>query len=203
MPVEFNEVFSTPHNSRRIILLGFSRNLMATKPDGVGRDSFCDYIFENYFLQTPSFHSPECGQTYTVRKATKTQTFRNRIEDIEKIPVSIQECTQDIAYSPGNTSVKLDYSIKKDIFGVIKKYSSFCLNFLVQYAIRKVDENKEDLEFNGLHQLLVYAEDVNILGGNPQMIKEYTGILFVASKEIGLEVNPEKQSIGSCFVTRK
>jgi len=45
------------------------------------------------------------------------------------------------------------------------------------------------LKLNGTHQLLVYADDVNILGGSVHTVKE---AFTVASKEIGLEVNADK-----------
>jgi hypothetical protein len=45
---------------------------------------------------------------------------------------------------------------------------------------------------NGTHQLLVYAYDVEILGGSIHTIKKDTDGLVVASMEIGLEVNAVK-----------
>jgi len=48
------------------------------------------------------------------------------------------------------------------------------------------------LKLNGAHQLLVYADDVQILCGSIHGINKNTEILVVASKEIGIEVNADK-----------
>jgi hypothetical protein len=45
---------------------------------------------------------------------------------------------------------------------------------------------------NGTHQLLAYADDVNILGDNIDTINKNTQTLIDASKEVGLEVKVEK-----------
>jgi hypothetical protein len=48
------------------------------------------------------------------------------------------------------------------------------------------------LKLSGKNQLLVYADDVNILGGSIHTIRKNTKALVIARKEIGLEVNAEK-----------
>jgi hypothetical protein len=49
------------------------------------------------------------------------------------------------------------------------------------------------MKLNGTHQLLVYADNVNILDGSVHSIKKKKNKkLAVASKEIGLEVNANK-----------
>jgi hypothetical protein len=55
-----------------------------------------------------------------------------------------------------------------------------------------------------IHQLLLCADDVNILGGSEHTIKENAEALVVATKEIGLKVNADKKNIctWSCLKIR-
>jgi hypothetical protein len=48
------------------------------------------------------------------------------------------------------------------------------------------------LKLNGTHQLLVYADDVNLLGDKINATKRNTQTLIDTSKEVGIEANPEK-----------
>ena len=43
--------------------------------------------------------------------------------------------------------------------------TSFLFNFTSEYAIRRVRVIQDGSKLNGTHQLLDYADDINILGG--------------------------------------
>ena len=65
-------------------------------------------------------------------------------------------------------------------------------NFALEYAISRVQVNQGGLKLNGTHQLLVYVDDENILGGNVHTVKENAEALVLARTEVELEVNADK-----------
>jgi hypothetical protein len=62
--------------------------------------------------------------------------------------------------------------------------SLLLFNFGLDYAIRKIQENQEGVEMNGIHQLLLYADDVNIVGEDKY---HNTDALLQDSRENGLK----------------
>jgi retron-type reverse transcriptase len=64
--------------------------------------------------------------------------------------------------------------------------SPLLFNFALEYVIRRVQENQEELKLNGTHHLLAYADDVKILGENVDTIQKNTGALLDAGKEVGI-----------------
>jgi len=65
-------------------------------------------------------------------------------------------------------------------------------NFALEYAIRRVQVNRNGLKLNGSHQLCIFADNVNVLGASIHTIKKKAGALLFGSNEIGLEVNADK-----------
>jgi hypothetical protein len=52
--------------------------------------------------------------------------------------------------------------------------SPLLFNFALEYAIRKIQENKVGQKLNRTHQSLIYADHVNLLTGNMNTIKGNT-----------------------------
>ena len=69
--------------------------------------------------------------------------------------------------------------------------SLMLLNFALEYAIRRVQVNRDRLKLNGTHKFLAYAEDVNILGGSIHTLTDNAEALVAATRKIALEVSAD------------
>jgi hypothetical protein len=78
---------------------------------------------------------------------------------------------------PIQNGLKLGYALLPLLF-----------TFALEYAIRKVQENQVGLKLNGIHQLLVHADDSSLLRDNMKAMKDNTEVLIDVSKNVGLEL---------------
>ena len=58
----------------------------------------------------------------------------------------------------------------------------------------RVQANQEGLKLNGTYQILVYANDVNILRGSIHIARKNTEILLIASEQIRLLIPVAERS---------
>jgi hypothetical protein len=70
--------------------------------------------------------------------------------------------------------------------------SPLLFNFSLEYAIKRVQVNQDGLKLNGTHQLLAYADGVNILTETVCTVMEKPETQLVANKEIGIKGNAGK-----------
>jgi len=89
---------------------------------------------------------------------------------------------------PYENKKEIKFPIKNDL----KKrrfLSPLFSNFALEYAIRRVQVDRDGLILNGKHQFLVYVDDVNMLGESLRSVNKNSEALVVADKETGLVVN--------------
>jgi hypothetical protein len=60
-------------------------------------------------------------------------------------------------------------------------FSPLLFNFTLEYDIRRVQVNQDELKLNGAHQHLAYADDANVLGGSVHTMKKNAEASVVAS----------------------
>jgi len=80
--------------------------------------------------------------------------------------------------------------------------SPLLFNFVLSDVITMVQVTHEGLKLNGTHQLLVYADVVNILEGSVYTIKENTKALVVALKDNGIKVSAEKSKYMAMYCNK-
>jgi Reverse transcriptase (RNA-dependent DNA polymerase). len=62
--------------------------------------------------------------------------------------------------------------------------SALLFNFALEYAVGKVQETRLGLDMNDNHQVLTYADDVNLMGDDIRTIERNAHVLLNACKDI-------------------
>jgi hypothetical protein len=72
---------------------------------------------------------------------------------------------------------------------------------VLEYVNRNVKKKQEGLELSGTYQLLIYADEYNLLGKNINTAKKNIKNLSEASKEVSLEIKREMPKFECMFMT--
>jgi hypothetical protein len=91
-----------------------------------------------------------------------------------------------------SAKVKISLMYSHSQYSETRCFIAIAFNSALEHAILKVQQNEERNDMNGTHQLLVYADDVNILGDNINTAKKNKEALLKSSRWDGLVVNTEK-----------
>lgn len=67
--------------------------------------------------------------------------------------------------------------------------SPLLCSFALEYAILKIKVDKKRLSLNGLNQLFVYADDVNLIGDDIDALQSNTYVLVETFDGIGIQIN--------------
>jgi hypothetical protein len=62
-------------------------------------------------------------------------------------------------------------------------------NFDLEYVIRKVQKTNLGLDINGIHQVLIYVDNFNLIGDNIRTTGRYADKFLNGWKDIGLTVS--------------
>jgi hypothetical protein len=71
------------------------------------------------------------------------------------------------------------------------KWSPLLFNFALEHSIGTFQVSQVRLKLNGTHQLLAYAEDVNLFGGYINTIEKNVENLIGVSREVRPEIDVE------------
>ena len=64
-------------------------------------------------------------------------------------------------------------------------------NFSLEYAMRMVQETNLGLNMNGTHQILAFADDLNLITIDIRTIERKADVLLNACENISLAINAE------------